>query len=124
MLNAPTPRLLLSCGFAVAALAMPITAIATGPAPAVPQAACPAGEENDVFSGDCQTFLSPNTHTVNGPDYSGNFSEHLSTVNGANPDIPEIDGIPCTGDNAGECIGLSEDQTPEAVPHSTFGTNR
>jgi len=108
-MKATAHRLLVSCGFAVAALALPVTAaIATAPSSATPQAACPTGEESDVFSGDCQPFLSPNTHTINGTDYSGNFSEHLSTVNGANPDITEIDGVPCTGQNSGQCIGLAE----------------
>ncbi len=111
MLNVPAQRLLVSCGFALAAVVAPIAAtMAFAPAPAVTQTACPAGEESDVFSGDCQPFLSPNTHTVNGTDYSGNFSERLSTVNGANPDITEIDGVPCTGQNSGQCIGLAENQ--------------
>jgi hypothetical protein len=90
------------------------------PAAPAPQAGCPAGEENDVFSGDCQPFVAPNTQ---GPDYSGNFSESVSPVNGANPDIPQIDGIPCTGNNSGQCIGLAENQGPDVVPHSTVSSS-
>ena len=117
-------RLLLTCGFAFAALAAPTVSLTTTlPAATAPQAACPAGEENDAFSGTCQPFLAPNTHTSQGPDYSGNFAEPISPVNGANPDIPEIDGVPCTGNNSGECIGLAENAPPQVVPHSTVGSS-
>ena len=37
----------------------------------------------------------------------------------ANPDIPEIDGVPCTGRNSGQCIGLAEDAAPNVQPEST-----
>jgi hypothetical protein len=30
--------------------------------------------------------------------------------------VPEIQGIPCTGHNTGECIGLGEEQRPPAGP--------
>ena len=33
-----------------------------------------------------------------------------------NPAIPEVDGIPCTGANTGECIGLQESQGGGAAP--------
>jgi hypothetical protein len=26
--------------------------------------------------------------------------------------LPEIQGVPCTGQNTGECIGLGEEQQP------------
>lgn len=119
---APVQRLLTACGFALAIAAAPtavmLSATPTSPAP---QASCAAGEESDVFTGDCQPILTPNTR--NGPDYSGNFSESVSPVNGANPDIPEIDGIPCTGGNSGQCLGLSENQVPDVVPHSTVSSS-
>jgi hypothetical protein len=122
MVKMSAQRVLISCGFALAALAAPAAAmISAAPATSVPAAACPAGEESDVFSGDCQPFLAPNT---NSPDYSGNFSEPLSQVDGANPDVPVIDGVPCTGENSGECIGLAEDQVPNDVsPHSTVSSS-
>lgn len=43
-----------------------------------------------------------------------------------NPDIPEIDGVPCTGGDAGQCIGLAEDaeaEGPAAVPRSTISAS-
>ena len=120
-MKAPALRLLLSCGFALAAVAAPAAAMISGsPAASAAQASCPAGEENDVFSGDCQPFLAPNT---NNPDYSHDFSPAMAPVNGANPDIPEIDGVPCTGENSGECIGLAENQAPNVVPHSTVSSS-
>ena len=40
--------------------------------------------------------------------------------------LPEINGIPCTGGNSGQCIGLSEEQQaegPMAVPHSSVSSS-
>ena len=114
-------RLLATCGFAFAVVAAPAAvALSTTPTPALSQASCPAGEDNDVFSGQCTPYLTPNTHN---PDYAGNFSENVSPVNGANPDIPEIDGVPCTGNNPGQCIGLAENQAPNVQPHSTVSSS-
>lgn len=122
MLKASVKRTWLSCGFALAVVAAPAAALipAAPPAAAAP-AACPSGEESDVFSGDCQPFLAPNT---NSPDYSASFSPSQVATDGANPDIPEIDGVPCTGANSGECIGLAEDQVPNDVsPHSSVSSS-
>lgn len=36
---------------------------------------------------------------------------------------PEVDGVPCTGHNSYECIGLAEEgaaEGPTPTPHSTF----
>lgn len=124
-MNALAQRLVTTCGFALAVVAAPaVMTLTNAPAPAQPQASCPAGEDNDVFSGECMPFLSPNTHgSSQGPDYSGNFSESISPINGANPDIPEIDGVPCTGNNPGQCIGLAENQVPNVQPHSTVSSS-
>ena len=35
--------------------------------------------------------------------------------------VPEIQGIPCTGHNTGECIGLGEEQQPPPVPRPPEG---
>jgi hypothetical protein len=40
--------------------------------------------------------------------------------------LPSINGIPCTGANSGQCIGLAEDQQaagPIAVPRSTVSSS-
>ena len=52
---------------------------------------------------------------------------------GANPDLPSVGipggggaGIPCTGHNSGQCIGLAEEaesEGPAAVPRSTVGSS-
>jgi len=49
----------------------------------------------------------------------------LSSIPG-NPDLPAVDGIPCTGRNTGECIGLSEEEQamgPQPVPRSTVSSS-
>src|SRR6478735_5376010 len=98
-------RLILAGGFAVA-----IVAHSTHSAPL---AACNTGEEEDVFTTSCTPFLVPN-------------SPQGFTSTAANPDIPEINGIPCTGRDSGACIGLSEDEAaagPQPVPRSTISSS-
>ena len=97
-------RLLLAGGFTLAVAAAPAVA-----ALAVPSAAssshladCSGGEEADQFTGACVPFVVPN-------------SPAPFTTSAANPDIPEIDGVPCTGRDSGACIGLAED-APQYVP--------
>jgi hypothetical protein len=106
----PTRRLILAGGFAVAIAAAPaVAALAVpatgGAAPTI--AACSGGETEDQFTNICVPDLVPNS-----PDFS---SSSTSPVGG----LPEVNGIPCTGHNSGECIGLSEeDQGPMVTPHS------
>ena len=91
----------------VAVMAMPGAVIST------PLAACTGGEEEDVYTTSCVPLLVPNS-----PD---GF-----TTNAANPDIPEIDGVPCTGHDSGACIGLAEEQQaegPQPVPRSTISSS-
>jgi hypothetical protein len=97
-------RLILAGGFALAVAAAPAIAtlaVPSTPAPAV--AACPNGETEDTFTTVCTPDLVPNS-----------------------PELPSVDGIPCTGGNSGQCIGLSEEQQsegPQPVPHSTFSSS-
>jgi hypothetical protein len=106
-------RYLLIGAFAGAAATAPAIAAYSVPEPGIAQAQCTSGEESDQFTTTCVPFLVPNS----GP--SG------FTTTAANPDIPEIDGIPCTGGDAGACIGLSEDQSllPNVTPRSTFSSS-
>jgi hypothetical protein len=102
-------RFIVAGAFALAAIAAPAVS-AFGLAPAVPGsavAACASGEDEDQFTGECSPFLVPN-------------SPSPFTTTAANPDIPEIDGIPCTGRNSGECIGLAEDAPQYVAPESTI----
>mgnify|MGYP001179538373 CR=1 FL=1 len=78
-----------------------------------PLAACTNGEEEDVYTMVCTPFMVPNSPSP------------FQSIPG-NPDIPAIDGIPCTGRNAGQCIGLAEEaeaQGPPAVPRSTISAS-
>ncbi|MCV7251832.1 hypothetical protein HZU40_14075 [Mycolicibacterium fluoranthenivorans] len=100
----------LAAAFALAALGAPAALVILNPATA--QAACSSGEEEDQFTTQCTPFMVPNS-----PDSSG------FTTTAANPDIPEIDGIPCTGADSGACIGLSEDQIPQVTPHVTISSS-
>ncbi|WP_084459297.1 intersectin-EH binding protein Ibp1 [Mycolicibacterium houstonense] len=112
-------RLIFACGFAVAAAAAPAIAALPVPASSGPAVACPAGEEEDLYTGVCVP------HTV--PNSPGSFSG----IPG-NPNLPAVNlpggggSIPCTGANTGECIGLAEEQQaqgPQPVPESTVGSS-
>ena len=104
-------RLILAGGFAVAVAAAPAVAVFTVPSASVPLAQCPAGEEEDLYTGVCLPHTVPNSP--------------LSSIPG-NPDLPAVNGIPCTGRNTGECIGLSEEEQamgPQPVPRSTVSSS-
>ena len=109
-----TRRLILAGGFALAIAIAPAAAIVAHPTHSTeskPLAACDSGEEEDVFTTTCTPFLVPN-------------SAQGFTTTAANPDIPEIDGVPCTGGrSSGACIGLAENEAdagPQPVPRSTI----
>jgi|SRR6185312_5462245 hypothetical protein len=112
----PSRRLILTGGFAIAVAFAPAAAIVAQPMHSTdpkPLAACDSGEEEDVFTTSCTPFLVPN-------------SPEGFTTTGANPDIPEIEGVPCTGRDSGACIGLSEDEAaagPQPVPRSTISAS-
>lgn len=112
-------RLILAGGFVIAAAAAPAIAAFSVPVSTAPAIACPSGEEEDLYSGQCVP------HTV--PNSSGAFS----SIPG-NPNLPAVNlpggggSIPCTGANTGECIGLAEEaqsQGPAVTPESTFGSS-
>ena len=106
-------RLILAGGFAVAVAAAPAIAVVTIPSASAPVAQCPGGEEEDIFTGVCVP------HTV--PNSGASFS----SIPG-NPDLPAVDGVPCTGHNSGQCIGLAEESEalgPQPVPRSTVSSS-
>jgi hypothetical protein len=108
----PTRRLILAGGFAVAVAVAPAVAVVAGPINSAPTiAACAGGESEDTFTGMCTPDLVPNS-----PEFS-------QTSPGG---LPEIDNIPCTGGNSGQCIGLAEEQQAEgpiAIPHSSVSSS-
>lgn len=108
--------MIIASGFAVAIAAAPAIAIFAVPAaiPSSPLAACPSGENNDLYTDACVPELVPNQ--------SGGVS--YSTP-GDSTSLPEISGIPITGANSGQTIGLEEEQAniPDVVPRSSISSS-
>lgn len=108
----PARRLILAGGFAVAIAAAPAVAVVAVPTNSAPTiAACPGGESEDTFTGECVPDLVPNSPQAGQTSHGG---------------LPEVDNIPCAGANSGKCIGLSEEQQaegPQPVPHSTVSSS-
>ena len=107
-----TRRLILAGGFAVAVAAAPAALFIVVPTNSAPTiSACPNGESEDAFTGNCVPDLAPNSPQAGMTSPGG---------------LPEIDNIPCTGGNSGQCIGLGEEQQaegPMAVPHSSVSAS-
>ena len=87
---------------------------------AAPAAAdgCPDGQVADGYSGECIYDMMADSWQDNeegmqmfgiyiGPTYSGG-------------QVPSVNGIPCTPEHVGTCIGLSQNQPSRAQPHSTI----
>ena len=91
--QSPIRRLILAGGFAVAIAAAPAVAVFAVPTTSLPTqvAECLMGEVQDPATGICMPA----------PAQGG---------------VPEIQGVPCTGQNTGECIGLGEEQQPPPQP--------
>lgn len=109
-----TNRLLVAGGFAVAVAAAPVVvALST---PAVPSgsvlADCPDTEILDPVSGACkpiQDVAPPTANPINPENAQlapGAITEGAGSGNVGQ--LPEVNGIPCTGANVGQCIGLQE----------------
>ncbi|MDX1871059.1 intersectin-EH binding protein Ibp1 [Mycolicibacterium sp. 120266] len=106
------PRLILAGGFAVAVTAAPVVAVVTTLGPVDrPALACDSGEEEDLFTGTCLPHTVPNSPAA-----------PFNSIPG-NPDLPAINGIPCTGHNSGQCIGLSEDATQFQQPETSVSSS-
>ncbi|WKG02754.1 intersectin-EH binding protein Ibp1 [Mycolicibacterium sp. HK-90] len=101
-------RFVLAAGIAAAIVSAPALGALSTPADAL--AACPNGESEDIYTGACVPDLVPNS----------------PAFHSAPDQLPQIDGIPCTGANSGECIGLGEEQQaqgPQPIPRSTVGSS-
>lgn len=111
-LTALTNRLLVAGGFAVAVAAAPVVvALATPSGTAGPAVAeCPSTEIADPVTGACQPIqdVAPPTQNPIDPEKAalepGSLTEGTGT--GSTGQLPEVNGIPCTGENTGQCIGL------------------
>ena len=114
----PARRLIIAGGFAVAVAAAPAIAFVATPSPAgTSLAQCPGGEEHDLYTSLCVPHLVPNA----GAPYQ---------AIAGNPDLAAVSlpggggAIPCTGHNAGQCIGLVEEQqAPVVSPESSVGSS-
>ena len=97
----PTRRAILVSGFALAVAAAPAVAFVAPPSHAPTAVAeCPAGFVAETETGGC---------------VMAQGSDAPEAIPG-NPDLPAVDGIPCTGANTGECIGLQESQGGDSAP--------
>lgn len=110
----PLRRLVLTGVFIAAAATGPVIGLysALEPSAALAQD-CQGGEEQDQFTMNCVPFLVPT-------------APPLFQTTAANPDVPEIQGIPCIGHNAGACMGLAEDEAaagPAAQPRSSISAS-
>ncbi|BBY29727.1 intersectin-EH binding protein Ibp1 [Mycolicibacterium sediminis] len=86
------PRAMAAAGGSVLLLAA--GAILAMPAPPVAADACPPNATKDYRTGVCM------------PVPPSDVIEETTPVGGG---LPEIDGVPCTGQNSYECIGLAEE---------------
>ena len=116
-----TQRLLLAGGFTLAITAAPIAAALIAPAvgPAAPAvASCPTGETLDTASGACKPVTDQTVPSLN-PIEPGAVSLQPDSITSSLPgkqgQLPEINGIPCNGDNTGLCMGLTEENANETI---------
>ncbi len=103
-------RLLVAGGFAIATVAAPAVFALGSPASTalLGDTNCPPGMTENPVSGSC---------------FEGGNDQAPGPVSGPSNQLGEIDGIPCTGHNTGECIGLSEEQVPDVHPHSSVSSS-
>ena len=93
-----------------AAPAVAMFAVPTSGNSAPSVTACAGGETEDQFTNICVPDIVPNS-----PEFTS-----TSPVGG----LPEVSGIPCTGHNSGQCIGLEEEQqAPMVSPESSVGSS-
>ncbi len=112
--------MLLAGGFAIAISAAPLVAAMTTPAgPAAPALAeCPDTEVLNPATGACQPVTDVTTPVQSPLNPEGAVLAPGSISGGTGDSVgqlPAVDGIPCTGENTGECIGLQESNAGKAV---------
>lgn len=120
-------RLLLVGGFAVAASAAPILIAVATPAgsesPALAQ--CPSTEVLDATTGACKPVTDQTPTTFNPVDPGITALQPGGITSSRAGDVgslPEVNGIPCQGDNTGLCIGLEQNNAAKSnVPHIVTG---
>lgn len=89
----------------VGAVACVVLAGAGACAAAAPASACPFGTVASDFSGVCVSGVSGGGQAVEPAP------AHVGAVFGGGPnELPTVDGIPCTPQHLGTCIGLAQSQ--------------
>ena len=115
-------RVVIACAFGLA-VAAPAVVVVAGPLgmPARAVLACPNGEIDDIYTGQCLPEVSPNVPdgTYPTPAASGGTPSAPGTANS----LPEVQDVPCTGSTSGLCIGLSENQVPAVTPNSSISSS-
>src|SRR6478609_9354233 len=99
-------RILLAGGFSIAIAAAPAVAFFASPAgaPAGSAIACPAGESEDLYTDQCIPEMVPNQPGGKYPTATPGGGNTTYSTPGDSNSLPEVQGIPCTGANTGQCI--------------------
>lgn len=71
--------------------------------------ACPSGTVATDFSGVCVSGGEPDGQPVNG-ELAPVVSSEGPAITGGIDSLPSVDGIPCTPQQLGTCIGLEQSQ--------------
>jgi hypothetical protein len=113
-----TNRLLAAGSLAVAAAAAPLMISLAAPAPhALADDTCPDTEVFDPDSWACQPIsdVTPPTENPLNPETAVLAPDAITQGDGSGAvgQLGSVDGVPCTGDNTGKCIGLELSQGPQ-----------
>ena len=120
-------RLLLAGGFAVAMSAAPLVAALTGQTSSTPLAECPSGQVLNPLTATCHPESAAPAPVVSPLNPEG-ANLQPGSLTGTEPGqvgrLPEVNGVPCNGENTGLCIGLSENNAAlDATPSNPFGSS-
>jgi hypothetical protein len=72
--------------------------------------ACPSGTVATDFSGVCVSGGQPDGQPVNGELPAPISSFGGAEISGGPDSLPSVDGVPCTPQQIGNCIGLAQSQ--------------
>lgn len=86
-------------------------------APAQADDGCPVGQSADGYTGECTLDITPASY--DGPLHAG-FSTDIVINPYGGGEIPSVNGIPCTPEHIGTCIGMGYNQVPHQRPQSTI----
>jgi hypothetical protein len=109
-----TNRVLVAGGFAVAVAVAPVAiGLSNQAVPSHAVAECPATEIADPSTGACVPIADvavPTQNPINPEGAQLQPGGLTQSTPGDVGELPAVNGIPCTGGNVGQCIGLQESQ--------------